>query len=161
VRTLFTHLPVWTESRHVKWTGFLPLDVPVRTQWAQRTESALVVGTRRPLLARRNVLVQTVVAIRTGAVSFEVHTLGHVAQVILVQEFAVFTLLAQAAHPVLAHGAVEAGARLVAVGTVGAERAVALLEGFAERPAGVQAEAELALEEVGEAKVVLHSSGRC
>ena len=74
------------------------------------------------------------------------------------QKLALVPPLAQALEPVLAH-VLDARA-LVLVRARAAQRAVALLERLARRPVGRDAEAVLALQEVGEAEIVLGRWGR-
>jgi hypothetical protein len=91
----------------------------------------------------------------------EVVALGHLAQVVFVQELAGLALFAQAAHPVLAYQAVEVGRRVVLVRAGGPERAVALQKGFAYGPVGVETEAVFAREEGREGEVVGWDFGGC
>lgn len=53
--------------------------------------------------------IQTLFAVRAVSVPRKEVTLGHLAEVVLVQELALFAFLAQSAEPVLADKRVEAG----------------------------------------------------
>jgi hypothetical protein len=80
--------------------------------------------------------VQTLVAILAIAIAREKVALGHLAQVVLVQELAVLAFFAEAAQPVLAYEIIVVGGRGVFVGTGRAEGAVPLRVCFAERSRG-------------------------
>ena len=104
-----------------------------------------------------DVLVQALVAVGAGAVLAEVHALGHLAEVILVQEFAGLATLAQTAQPMLAYHAVPATMLsvgvLVLVRTGAAEGAVALQICFADGTVGIEADSVFFAEEGGEGEV--------
>lgn len=85
----------------------LAADVALAAAGAQLAEAALVVGAGRQLAARVDVQVQALVAVGTVAVAYEEVALGHLTQVVLVQELAALALLAQAPEPMLAYQAVE------------------------------------------------------
>lgn len=103
--------------------------------------------------------VEAFVAVAAEAVAQEKVALGHLAQVELVQELAGLTLLAESSEPVLANERVEgmATAVLLSTAAVGcrnvsfraarAQRAVAVIVGFAYRSVGGQAVEICLLEE--------------
>lgn len=127
----------------------------------QGAEALVVVRTGRELGLGVDVQVEALVAVRAVAVADEEVALGHLAQVVLVQELAALALLAQRPQPVLAHERVVAGVgaarrvrRHVPVRTRRAERTVARHEGLAYRPVGREAVAVGRAEEGREAEVV-------
>ena len=104
--------------------------------------------------------VQALVAVGAVPVAHEEVALGHLAQVVLVQELAVLALLAEPPQPVLADERVEparGGLRVgrgVALGAAGAVGAVARLEGAADGAVGREADLVGLAEEKREAEVV-------
>lgn len=153
--------PVGTEPREVKLAQLPPhmLLGAVRTQ---RTKAHVVVRTRRQLGRRVDVQVQTLLPVGAVAVAHEEVALGHLAQVILVEEFAVLALLAQPAQPVLADEGVEPARGLARLGGIldvalDAARAVgagACLVGLADGAVGGEADLVGLAEEGREAEVV-------
>lgn len=81
----------------------------LRAHRPQGTEPAIVVRAGRHATLRVDVQIQTLFAIGAVSVPRKKVALGHLAEVILVQELALLTLLAQAAKPVLADERIEAG----------------------------------------------------
>lgn len=75
---------------------------------AQGAEALVVVRAGRELGLGVDVQVEALVAVRAVAVPHEEVALGHLAQVVLVQELAALALLAERAQPVLAHERVVA-----------------------------------------------------
>lgn len=86
----------------------LPADVLLRAPRPQRAEPHIVVRAGRQPAHGVDVEIQALVAVGAVPVAHEEVALGHLAEVVLVQELAVLALLAQAAQPVLADEAVEA-----------------------------------------------------
>lgn len=110
--------------------------------------------------------IETLLAIGAVTVAHEEVALGHLPQVILVQELAMLALLAQPAQPVLAdervqaarraaaRGAARGAVRDVALGTARAVGAVPRLEGLAYRAVGGEADLVGLAQEGREAEVV-------
>lgn len=124
-------------------------------------EAHVVVRAGWQTTLRVDVEVEALVAVGAVAVAHEEVALGHLAQVVLVEELAVLALLAEAAQPMLAHERVESagGLRDLGVGDVslGAARAVgavAGLEGLAYRAIGGEADLVGSSEEGREMEVV-------
>lgn len=138
----------------------LPPDVLLGAPRAKRAEAHVVVRTGRQATQRVDVEVQALVAVGAVAVPHEKVALGHLAQVVLVQELAVLALLAEAAEPVLADEGVETargGLRIgggVALRAAGAVGAVTRLEGAADGAVRGQADLVCLPEEGGEAEVI-------
>lgn len=105
MRTVLAGFTFRTEACQVEWTQFIFLIVLQSTVRAQWTEASIVMRTWRALRFRVDVEVQAVVAVRTCLGACVVGTFGHATQIILVQELARLTLLAEAAQPVLANKA--------------------------------------------------------
>ena len=103
VHTLPTLPPIRAEPRHIEATDGFPLDMSVFANRPQGTKTPLVMRTCGPLPLRRNVLVHAIIPVGAEAVPTEVVALGHLSEVVLVQELAGLALFAQAAHPMLAH----------------------------------------------------------
>ena len=101
------HLAVGAEAGQVKGAN-LPPDVLLGAVGTEGAEAPLVVGAGRQLGGRVDVQIEALIAVGAVAVAHEEVALGHLAQVVLVQELARRALLAEAAQPVLAHQAVEA-----------------------------------------------------
>lgn len=101
-----THSSLWTETRHVKLAGHAS-DVFSRALGAHLTEALFVVEADRDLGSRIDMEVLTVGRLRAEAVLHVELALGHLLQVVLVQELAVEPLFAQASQPMFAHNLVE------------------------------------------------------
>lgn len=151
--------PVGAEPGEVE-RAQLPPDVLLRAPRPQRAEAHVVMRARRQPAQRVDVQVQTLVTVGAVPVAHEEVALGHLAQVVLVQELAVLALLAQAAQPVLADERVETPRwslrvrRDVPLGAARAVGAVARLEGAAYGAVGGQADLVGSSEEGGEVEVV-------
>lgn len=116
----------------------LPPHVLLATPRTERTEALVVVRAGRQLGLRVNVQVQALLAVGAVPVAHEEVALGHLAEVVLVQELARLALFAEAAEPVLADQGrparrVRGAGGGVAVRAGGAEGAVACQEGLALR----------------------------
>lgn len=174
--------PLRAEAREVELAQRLP-DVLLGAAGPQRAEAALVPRARREAGVRVDVEVETLVCGWDGMLAFaqgkgraggghrtrrrtsiaavpvphEEVALGHLPQVVLVQELAALALLAQAAQPVLAHEVVEVAVvalRDMAVRARVAHGAVALEEGLACRPCVRDAESLRREEERAEGELV-------
>ena len=156
--------PVRAEPGEVEQAGLAP-DVLLGAVGAEGAEAHVVVRAGREAAEGVDVQVQALVAVGAVAVAHEEVALGHLPQVVLVQELAVLALLAQAAQPVLAHERVEPARGPVGrprelrvgdvpLGAVRAVGAVARVEGLAYGPVGEQADLVGAAEEGGEVEVV-------
>lgn len=151
--------PVGAEPGEVEGTQ-LPPHVLLRAPGPKRAEAHVVVRARRQPAQRVDVQIQALVAVGAVPVAHEEVALGHLAQVVLVQELAVLALLAEAAQPVLADERVEparGGLRVrrdVPLGAARAVGAVARLEGAAYGAVGGQADLVRSPEEGGEVEVV-------
>lgn len=160
MRALLTRRTVGAEAGEVA-RAQLAADVLLAAGGAQRTEALVVVGAGRQLGLGVDVQIQTLVAVAAVAVADEEVALGHLAQVVLVQELAALALLAQRAQPVLAHQRVVArvGARRrvgrhVPVRARRPQRTVPRYEGFAYRSVGGKAVAVGRAQERREAEAV-------
>lgn len=140
MRTFLAILAIGAEASQVI-RAELPTDVLLGAVRAQRAEALVVVRARGQLGLGVDVEVEALVAVGAVAVADEEVALGHLAQVVLVQELAALALLAQRAQPVLAHERVVAG--VGAAGRVGRhvpvrarrpQRAVPRHERLADRP---------------------------
>ncbi|RYC62642.1 hypothetical protein CHU98_g3547, partial [Xylaria longipes] len=89
--------------------AWLAADVTLAAAGAEGAEAAVVVRAGRQLAEGVNVQVQTLVTIGAVAVAHKEIALGHLAQVVFVQELATLALLAQGAQPVLANERVVRG----------------------------------------------------
>lgn len=141
MRTLLTRLPIGTETRQVI-RAQPPPHMLLTAIGPQRTEALVVVRAGRQLALGVDVEVQALVAVGAVAVPHEEVALGHLAQVVLVQELAALPLLAQRPQPVLAHQRVVARVPAVRrrrrrphvpVRALRPERAVPCHEGLAYR----------------------------
>lgn len=160
MRTLLALPPVGAEAGEVERTQRASV-VDFRAGRAEGAEAAVVVRAGRELGGGVDVQVEAFVAVAAVEGPCELVAFGHAAsawfrmsppathtdglemrgekvgiwtlslQVVLVQEFALVALLAQAAQPVLADEAVEGMVHLVLVRAVVAQRAVAFAEGLA------------------------------
>lgn len=120
----------------------------LRARRPQGAEAPVVVGAGRHAALRVDVQIQTLFAVRAVSVPRKEVALGHLAEVVLVQELALLALLAQTAEPVLADERVEArgvgaAARLrsrgvadMSVEALGPVGAVTRGVGLAYRPVG-------------------------
>lgn len=140
---------------------------------AERAKSPVVMRTGGQFRLRVDVQVETLVAVGAVAVAHEEVALGHLAQVVLVQELARFSLLAEPAEPVLADQGAKtsvAGAAGglggvgrsgdMALGAVGSEGTVAGLVGFADWSVGREGVLVGLLEKGGECEGVGGELGR-
>lgn len=149
------------EASEVKRAQLAP-DVLLGANGAERAEAHVVVRAGRQLGHGVDVEVQALLAVGAVAVAHEEVALGHLAQIVLVQELAGDALFAQAAQPVLAHERVEPAGRVrrrLAVRDVPlrAPRAVgaaARLVGLADGPVHGQADLVCLAQEGGEAERV-------
>lgn len=119
----------------------LAADVLLAAGGAEGAEAAVVVGAGGQLGLGVDVEVEALVAVGAVAVADEEVALGHLAQVVLVQELAALALLAERAQPVLADERVVARVRAarrvgrhVPVRARRAQRAVPRDEGLAYGP---------------------------
>jgi hypothetical protein len=91
---VFAFLPIWTEPSHVEWTYPFFAYVSVRTQRSKRTEPTVIMRARRAFRGGFDVLVHTVVSVRTCSISRIIVTFWHPSNVEFVKEFAVLAFLA-------------------------------------------------------------------
>lgn len=101
MRALLAEFAFGAEAGEVVYAQ-LPPHMPLATVGAERAEAALVVWARGEFAQRVDVQVETLVAVGAVAVAHEEVALRHLTQIVLVEEFASFTLLAERAQPVLA-----------------------------------------------------------
>ncbi|KAL8305503.1 hypothetical protein RB597_003701 [Gaeumannomyces tritici] len=106
VRALPARPPIRAEAAEVVRAQLAP-HVLLCAPRPQRAEALVVVRTRGQLGLRVDVEIHALLAVLAEAVAEVKVALGHLAQVVLVQELAAIALLAQAAEPVLADHAVE------------------------------------------------------
>ena len=99
---LLTGLTVGAEAaEEVRTDG--ATDVLLAAVGAEGAEAAIVMRTRGQLALGVDVEVEALVAVGAVAVAEEEIALGHLAQIVLVQELARLPLLAQSPQPVLTH----------------------------------------------------------
>lgn len=100
--TIIAFMAMGTEPTKVQRTHDFA-NMTIRTSGSQWAESLLVFNTFRNLLLWINVQIETFWSLCAIAISGVKETLGHLAEIILVQEFTVIILFAEPTEPVLAH----------------------------------------------------------
>ena len=118
VRAQPAQLAVRAEAAQVVEAN-LPLCVLLIAPGPQRAKPPIVVRAGREAGRRVDVEVQALVAVGAVPVADEKVALWHLAQVVLVQELARLSLLAEAAEPVLAHQRAEGGLLVLMAATAG------------------------------------------